>query len=141
MVGQESSVKMPFALEFHNNGVFLIFTGVVTDEDLLESDDDLYGHVYPDGLQFQLVDLTEVRDFRASHKTMRYLGEKDREYSQTHGKQKIAVIAPTHGRANSIVWEVWAQDNSTEDPALLTKIVDSHLEAVTWLRKNGIEIS
>ncbi|WP_207398262.1 hypothetical protein [Bremerella alba] len=132
---------MPFALEFQNNGVFLTFAEVVTDEHLLESDEQLYGHVYPDGLQFQLVDLTEVRDFRASHKTMRYLGEKDREYSQTHGRQVIAVIAPTQGRSNSIVWEVWAQDTSTSDPALVTKLVDNREEAVAWLKENGIEIS
>jgi len=131
---------MSFNLEFHDNGVTLSFADVVTDEDLLESDDGLYGHDYPQGLQFQLVDLTDVRDFQASHKTMRYLGEKDREYSQTHGRQLIAVVAPTHGRANTIVWEVWAQDNSAPDPALLTKIVDDRSEALAWLKENGIEI-
>lgn len=132
---------MAYQLEFRSNGVFLIFAEVVTDDDLLKSDDELYGHDYPEGLQFQLVDLSEVRDFQASHKTMRYLGEKDREFSQTHGNQLIVVIAPTQGRANSIVWEVWAQDNSTEDPALLTKIVDTRLEAVTWLKKHGIDVN
>lgn len=132
---------MSYRLEFRSNGVFLIFAEVVTDDDLLKSDDELYGHDYPEGLQYQLVDLSEVRDFQASHKTMRYLGEKDREFSQTHGNQLIVVIAPTQGRANSIVWEVWAQDNSTEDPALLTKIVDTRLEAVTWLKKHGIDVN
>lgn len=132
---------MTFALEFQPNGVFLTFADVVTDEDLLESDRELYEHAYPAGLQFQLVDLTHVRDFQASHKTMRFLGEKDREFSQTHGRQWIAVIAPTHGRSNTIVWEVWAQDTSTADPALLTKIVDNREEALAWLKANGIEVS
>ncbi|QDU74463.1 hypothetical protein Pan97_14710 [Bremerella volcania] len=132
---------MSFALEFHDNGVFLVFADVVTDEQLLESDEGLYRHTYPEGLQFQLVDLSDVRDFQASHKTMRYLGEKDREFSQANGRQLIVVVAPTHGRANSIVWEVWAQDTSAEDPVLLTKIVDTHDEAFAWLKENGIEIT
>lgn len=132
---------MSFVLEFHRNGVVLTFAGVVADEDVLKSDDELYGHQYPEGLQFQLVDLTDVRDFQASHKTMRYLGEKDREFSQTHGRQLIVVVAPIEGRANTIVWEVWAQDTSTSDPALLTKIVDSRDEAIQWLKENGIDIS
>ncbi|PQO29104.1 hypothetical protein C5Y96_15220 [Blastopirellula marina] len=131
---------MPVNLVFYSNGVLMAHSGVVTDEDLLESDVELYSHEYPEGLQFQLVDLTDVRDFQASHKTMRYLGEKDREFSQTHGRQLIVVIAPTHGRANTIVWEVWAQDTSTNDPALLTKIVDRRDEAIQWLKDNGIEI-
>lgn len=131
---------MSYQLEFRSNGVFLTFADVVTDDDLLKSDDGLYGHDYPDGLQYQLVDLSDVRDFQASHQTMRYLGEKDREFSQANGRQLIVVIAPTHGRANSIVWEVWAQDNSTDDPALLTKIVDTRLEALTWLKKHGIDV-
>ena len=131
---------MPFTLEFHDHGVFLTFTDVVTDEDVLQSDDQLYGHDYPAGLQFQLVDLTDVREFNASHKTMRYLGEKDREFSQTHGRQLIVVVAPIQGRANSIVWEVWAQDTATPDPALLTKIVDNRDEAVAWLKEHGIDL-
>lgn len=132
---------MSFALEFHPNGVVLTFADIVGDEDLLQSDDELYAHEYPAGLHFQLVDLSNVRDFQASHKTMRYLGEKDREFSQAHGRQLIVVIAPTQGRANTIVWEVWAQDTSASDPALLTKIVDTHDEALDWLKANGIELS
>lgn len=131
---------MSFNLEFHPNGVFLTFEDVVTDDDLLASDDQLYEHDYAEGLQYQLVNLTEVRDFQASHQTMRYLGEKDREFSQSHGRQLIVVIAPTQGRANSIVWEVWAQDTSNQDPALLTKIVDTRGEAVAWLKQHGIEV-
>lgn len=132
---------MTVELVFYDNGVLLAHSGIVTDEDLLESDKDLYGHTYPQGLQFQIVDLSDVRDFQASHQTMRYLGEKDREFSQMNDRQLIVVIAPTHGRANSIVWEVWAQDTHTDDPALLTKIVDSRLEALTWLSKHGINVT
>ena len=131
---------MSYNLVYQPNGVFMTFADVVTDEDVLASDEELYGHDYAEGLQFQLVDLTEVRDFQASHQTMRYLGEKDREFSQSHGRQLIVVIAPTQGRANSIVWEVWAQDTSNDDPALLTKIVDNRDDAVAWLKQHGIEV-
>jgi len=130
---------MSFDLKFLDSGVVLTFADVVTDDNLLESDQQLYGHAYPQGMRYQLVDLTEVRDFQASHQTMRYLGEKDREYAQTHGRVLIAVVAPTHGRANSIVWEVWAQDTSTADPALLTKVVDNREEAIAWLSEYGFE--
>lgn len=116
--------------------------GVVTDDELLSSDHDIYAHVYPEGMQFQLVDLDEVTDFQGSMDTLRYLGEKDRELAQKAGHRRyIVVIAPSQGRRQSILWQVWAQDTNTDDPVILTKIVHSIEEAREWLHENDVDAS
>lgn len=132
---------MPIALEFYKNGVVIRHTGIITDEELIQAEREIYSHLRLEQLQFQIVDLTEVRDFKASADTMRHLGQTDYTKAHSLNRQHVAVIAPSQGRAMSSIWEAWAKDKDIDDPAILTKIVNTTEEAKKWLEENGINVS
>jgi len=131
---------MPIALEFYDNGVVVKHTGVITDDELIQAEREIYSYVYPQRLRFQIIDLTEVEVFQASGETMRFLGQTDYALTKSLDRQHIVVVAPAHGRSQSIIWEAWAQDADTNDPAILTEIVNTIDEAIRWLGDNGVKI-
>jgi len=132
---------MSIILEFYDNGVVLKHTGVITDEELFQAEDDIYGHAYPGELQFQIVDLVEVEDFPASDETMRFLGQKDHALAKSLPRQHIVVIAPNIYKNKGIIWQKWAQDRNSNNPIILTAIVDTAVEAIIWLEGNGVDVS
>jgi len=131
---------MPIALEFYDNGVVVRHTVVIADDELIQAEREIYSYVYPQRLRFQIIDLTEVEVFQASGETMRFLGQTDYALTKSLDRQHIVVVAPAHGRSQSIIWEAWAQDADTNDPAILTEIVNTIDEAIRWLGDNGVKI-
>jgi hypothetical protein len=132
---------MSIILEFYKNGVVLRHSGIITDEELLQAEHDIYDHAYPEQLQFQIVDLVEVEDFPASDETMRLLGQKDHALAKTLNRQHIVVIAPNIYRNKGIIWEKWAQGTNTHNPAILTRVVKTAEEAIQWLEGHGVDAS
>ena len=68
---------MATVLEFYRNGVVVRHRGVVTDEEMLEMERGIYSYAYPAPLEFQVIDLSRVSDFRASPEMMRDIGRMD----------------------------------------------------------------
>ena len=132
---------MPIAMEFYDNGVVVRHTGVITDDELLQAERDIYDYVYREQLQFQIIDLADVEVSQASGETMRFLGQTDYALAKSLDRQHIVVVAPTHGRSQSIIWEVWVQDADAHDPAILMEIVNTIDEAIRWLGNNGVKFS
>ena len=131
---------MPVTLHFYDNGVVLRHTGLITDKELIHAENEIYSHDYPEMLHFQIVDLSDVTDFRVSQDTMRYLGQKDNAMAKILTRQHIVVVAPKNSRIKTIIWQSWAQEEKTDEPNILTEIVDSIIEAKRWLKNYGIEI-
>ena len=132
---------MSIALEFYDNGVILRHSGIITDEELIQAENDIYDHEYPEQLQFQIIDLAEVEAFQASDETMRYLGQKDHAQSKIRNHQFVVVIAPMHCRTKTMIWEVWAQDKDSREPTIFTEIVNTTEEAIKWLEGNRVNVS
>ena len=132
---------MPIAMEFYDNGVVVRHTGVITDDELLQAERDIYDYVYREQLQFQIIDLADVEVSQASGETMRFLGQTDYALAKSLDRQHIVVVAPTHGRSQSIIWEAWVQVADAHDPAILMEIVNTIDEAIRWLGNNGVKFS
>ena len=132
---------MPIAMEFYDNGVVVRHTGVITDDELIQAERELYAYVYREQLQFQIIDLADVEVSQASGETMRFLGQTDYALAKSLDRQHIVVVAPTHGRSQSIIWEAWVQDADAHDPAILMEIVNTIDEAIRWLGNNGVKFS
>ena len=132
---------MPIAMEFYDNGVVVRHTGVITDDELLQAERDIYDYVYREQLQFQIIDLADVEVSQASGEPMRFLGQTDYALAKSLDRQHIVVVAPTHGRSQSIIWEAWVQDADAHDPAILMEIVNTIDEAIRWLGNNGVKFS
>ena len=132
---------MPIAMEFYDNGVVVRHTGVITDDELIQAERELYAYVYREQLQFQIIDLADVEVSQAPGETMRFLGQTDYALAKSLDRQHIVVVAPTHGRSQSIIWEAWVQDADAHDPAILMEIVNTIDEAIRWLGNNGVKFS
>jgi len=130
---------MATVLEFYRNGLVVRHRGLVTDEEMLETERGIYRHAYPAPLEFQVVDLSQVTDFRASPETMRDVGRMDRDMARALKRQYVAVIAPSQGRAMAIVWQAWATEGG-RSPSLVTTKVNTIDEAQDWLCGQGIAV-
>lgn len=108
-------------------------SGVITEKDLIKANKDLYSHKYDEGLQFQLLDLSEVVEFDVSHEAMRRLADMDRNAK----KEKIqfaCVVAPTADIvAKSTLWEIISREDDFEN-----KIVHNIEEAILWFESKRI---
>ncbi len=130
---------MATVLEFYRNGVVVRHQGVVTDQEMLETERGIYSHAYPVPLEFQIADLSQVSDFRVSLETMRDVGRMDRDMARSLKRQHVAVIAPSQGRAMAIVWQAWATEGG-QSSSLVTTKVNTISEAQDWLRGQGIDV-
>ncbi|PQO34621.1 hypothetical protein DTL21_14020 [Bremerella cremea] len=133
---------MPFELEFYNHGVVIKLFGFVTNDELITVNHKINCHDYPAKLQFELIDMRKVDEIPSSMETARFLGERDRELAKESGQRRhIVLVAPSRGRAPSILWQVWAKDPNTEDPAIVTKLVRTARHARDWLKQQEIDTS
>jgi hypothetical protein len=132
---------MPIELQFHDNGVVIRESGIISDNDFMDAVDAIYAHKYPDGLHFQLADLSSVTEFSVSADTMRSVGTRDLRESKALPTQHLVVVAPpsSYTRLMNKVWEIWAMDND-HAPSVKTNIVNTFPEAIAWLETFGIQV-
>jgi hypothetical protein len=133
---------MPIKLEFHENGVLFLASGLVTDEELVKAERGIYTHNYAGKLEYQLCDFTKVTDFQPTSDTMRSIGLWDRKMASELSRQNVAIVARdgSYVRTMGLIWEVWTQDSSTGAQGVLTNMVNAWEEAVKWFDSFGIAI-
>lgn len=127
---------MSIECEFRSNGVIIWHRGIITGNDLIQSNKDIYSHKYDEGLEFQLADLTEVEKFDVSSEYMRKLAKMDLS-AKKDKKQFACVVAPTDllfGMARS--WNIQSEKDDFEN-----NVVRSMGEAIAWFKSKGIYIS
>jgi hypothetical protein len=122
--------------EFKPNGVIVWHREVITDDDLFKANKELYSHIYDEGFQFQLLDLSEVVEFDVSDEAMRYLADMDRKFKKDT-KQFACVVAPTsHTIAKSTLWKILSTEDDFEN-----KVVNNIDDAIEWFKLKGININ
>lgn len=123
---------MPYSTEWEPRVVIWTFWGVVTGEELLRSNQEIYGDERFDALAFQIVDLTDVESFEVSRDDMMVLAATDRAASRSNGDVRIAVAAH-----DELIREL---SRCYEEATLLSpwqhRVFDSLAEARGWIREN-----
>jgi hypothetical protein len=83
---------MPYTTTWTGNGVIWKYTGVLTGQEALQSNLDIYGDARFDDLRYQIADFTDVTDNQISEAYTKKIAYLDRAASQTNPNIKVAVI-------------------------------------------------
>ena len=124
---------MPITNEYRPDGVILWHHGQITDDMLLEANRAIYEHDYPQGMRFQVIDLSDVTSYDVTGETMRQLAAMDVEQSPDALACAIAPDDLTYGMCR--IWITMA-----EEGPLQIEIFRSPDDATAWLHSQGIDI-
>lgn len=126
---------MTIKCEFRPNGVIVWHSGVISAKELFQTNTEIYSHNYLEGLQFQLIELSEVIEFNVSSEDMNRLADMDINMEKDR-KQFACVVAPSDllfGLAR--IWNTQSEDSDFE-----TNVVHSMDEAISWFESKDIHI-
>lgn len=127
---------MSIICDFKPNGVIVWHREIIDNNDLIKANKEIYSHIYDQGFQFQLLDLSEVVEFDVSNETMRYLADMDRKFKKDK-KQFACVVTPnSHTIAKSTLWKILSSEDDFEN-----KIVDDIDDAIAWFKSKDININ
>ena len=114
---------MPHSTQWDRNGVIWQYWGVVTGDELLESNQEIYGDARFDEMKYQVVDLTEVERFDVSEDDMMVVAANDKAAARTNPNVRVAIIASDstilqlsriYGAATAATWKQRVFDTSAE---------------------------
>ncbi|MDH5571395.1 MAG: hypothetical protein OEY89_06490 [Gammaproteobacteria bacterium] len=126
---------MPITLDFRDNGVIIWERGVITDDQFLNAEYEIYDHKFKGDFQYQLAVMSEVTDFHVSSETMLKVAEIDKNHPNKC-KQYAVVVA-----ASDKIFGMCRQWNmNSEDDLFITNVVRNLDDALSWFRKHDIEI-
>jgi len=124
---------MPYSIEWERAGVTWVYWGVVTGDELLRSNQEIYGSARFDDMTFQVVDLTRVERFDVTPDDMTVVAASDRAAALTNPNVRVAVAASdeTVRRLSGLYAEVskgspWEQ-----------MVFDTVGEAQAWARRQA----
>jgi hypothetical protein len=87
--------KVPYETHWEDGGIRWVYTGAMSDDDVLRANLDLYDDARFPTLKFQIADFTGVIALTARAETIRKLSHMDREQSKRNRHIRVALIATT----------------------------------------------
>ena len=84
--------SMPYEIIWETSGVAFRFSGVVSDEDLITSNEDVYASPLFRSLRYQIVDFSPIEGFEVPSATIRRVAESDRRAAQANPDVRVAII-------------------------------------------------
>ena len=126
---------MPYKLDWEPSGVVFRFSGVVSDEDLLASNEDVYAHSSFSTLKYELVDFSAIGKADVSSETVRTVADLDLAAAKINPHVKVAIIVNTDfGRGMS---SMYALSQESTGGTWRTEIFDNEEDARAWLMENS----
>ena len=83
---------MPYKVSWEPSGVVFRFSGVVSDEDLVASNEEVYASPLLPTMKYQVVDFSTIESFDASSATVLAISASDRIAAKTNPDVKVAII-------------------------------------------------
>ena len=84
---------MPYVTHWEDEGVRWVFSGFVTDDDLLRCNLEAYGDPRFESLRYEIADFRAVEDFSAGPETVKRVARMDRDQSVRNPRVKVAILA------------------------------------------------
>lgn len=120
---------MAYETHWEGNGIRWVYTGVMTDDDVLRSNSDFYDDERFESARFEIADLTGVTEFTASGETIRKLSRLDREQAVRNPNIRVAiVVSAAYARGMANMYSLAAGESAWK-----TRVFDSIDEARAWL--------
>jgi hypothetical protein len=120
---------MPYETHWEPEGIRWVYTGAMTDDDVLRSNLELYADPRFESIRYEIADLTGVERFEGSARAIRRLSRMDRDQASRNPNIKVALIADAElfrGIAN--VYALSSADSPWE-----TRVFNTEEEARAWL--------
>lgn len=120
---------MPYKTIWEEKGVQWVYTGILSGDELLQSNMEIYGDPRFDKLRYQIVNFLGVTEFQVSTDTMEEITVMDMGASNTNPMLKVAVVA-TDTQANRLV-ELY--ETTTGGAPWETEIFATEKAARAWI--------
>ncbi|ADE55575.1 hypothetical protein [Coraliomargarita akajimensis] len=125
---------MPFTTEWIEHGVIWRYSGILTGEELIQSNLDIYGDPRFDDLRFQIVDLREITELDVNDRCMKRIAHLDMAAARTNPRIRVAVI---EGKAHSHLNNAYL--SSVQDGHWPAAAFSSEAEALQWARRHDTD--
>lgn len=86
---------MPYETHWESEGIRWVYSGAMSDDDVLQANLDLYDDSRFTTIRYQIADFTGVIALTASARTIRKLSWMDKEQSARNPGVRVAIIAAT----------------------------------------------
>ena len=83
---------MPYELTWEAAGVVFRFSGIVSDDDLVASNDEIYASLRFPEMRYQIVDFSTIDKFDVSAGAVRVVADLDRKASEINPDVRVAII-------------------------------------------------
>jgi hypothetical protein len=83
---------MTFTIQWQEKGVFITFRGIVKSQDLIDANNYLLSNADFDSLDYQVIDFSDVEDFKATSYDMGIIGSMNNSQTLFNKKMKVAFI-------------------------------------------------
>ncbi|HBR93149.1 MAG TPA: hypothetical protein DEA90_03190 [Opitutae bacterium] len=125
---------MAYTITWQKNCITWTYSGVLTGEDLLNSNFELFGDERFDDIRFQIVDLTAVERVEATESHMRKVAHLDMAAARSNPRVKIAVVTNSQdGETLSNTYDRYIEGKSPWS----TQIFATLTEAQAWVQRES----
>ncbi|MGJ8653991.1 MAG: hypothetical protein ACSHX8_12015 [Opitutaceae bacterium] len=83
---------MPYTIEWNQDGLIWTYTGIITGQELIQSNMDVYGEPRFDEIHYQIVNMLQVTENLVTDADMRKVAYLDMAAARTNPKIRVAVI-------------------------------------------------
>ncbi len=121
---------MSYEISWEPSGVVFRFSGVVSDEDLIASNEEVHTSPLFPTMRYEIVDFSLIEEFGASSATVRAIAESDQRAAETNPDVKEAIItsAPLiRGMSN-----MYALTHESKGGTWTVEIFEREKEARAW---------
>lgn len=122
---------MPYLITWQKQGVIWRYSGVLTGEDLLQSNFDIFGDERFDDIRYQIVNLIAVDSIEVTEKHMRKVAHLDMAAARTNPRVKVAVVSNSEAATQlNVYYDKYCDEKSPWE----TKVFSSVEEAEAWVK-------
>ena len=83
---------MPYELSWEDSGVVFRFSGVVSDEELVAANEEVYASPLFPIMRYQIFDVSMIEKFQVSSEAVRAAADSDRSAAKRNPDVKVAII-------------------------------------------------
>jgi len=121
---------MPYKTTWLANGIIWTYSGVLTGNELLNSNFEIFGDERFDDIRYQIVDLSAVEKVEVTENHMRKIAHLDMAAARTNPRIKVAVVSTTSIASDlSIQYEKYTSGKSP----WVTQTFATVAEAEAWV--------
>lgn len=122
---------MPYLISWQKHGVIWRYSGVLTGEDLLQSNFDIFGDERFDDIRYQIVNLTAVDHIEVTEKHMRKVAHLDMAAARTNPRVKVAVVSNSEAATQlNVYYDKYCDEKSPWE----TQVFSTIDEAEAWIK-------